>query len=246
MENEKINITMGDKEKAEVILRKVTSVNELPIKAPVKTDIVGTLNAPFEFLSKRIDQPDQINQKKCLIIVDRDTMDITLITNEDDEYKRGKVLGSLEIHPKLTAFGINGQREWEPNELGQFFKMNRAFFADKAKNMELVTTLKNFVAKIESKIEKQKADDGKFADSFSGVVSSNLPDKFKVSLPIFKGSKPEEFEVEFYSKVNGRTISLQLISPGAQEILDNVKDTVIDEQIKKIRELAPDIAIIEQ
>ncbi len=170
---------MGDKEKAEVILRKVTSVNELPIKAPVKTDIVGTLNAPLEFLSKRIDQPDQINQKKCLIIVDRDTMDITLITNEDDEYKRGKVLGSLEIHPKLTAFGINGPREWEPNELGQFFKMNRAYFTEKAKNMELVSTLKNFVAKIESKIEKQKADDGKFADSFSGVVSSNLPDKFR-------------------------------------------------------------------
>lgn len=237
---------MGDKEKAEVVLRKVTSVNELPVRAPVKIDIVGTLNAPYEFLSKRIDQTDQINQKKCLVIVDRDTMDITLVTNEDDEYKRGKVLGSLEVHPKLVAFGINGPKEWEPNELGQFFKMNRAYFTDKTKNMELVTILKNFQAKIESKIEKQKADDGKFADSFSGVVSSNLPDGFKVNLPIFKGSKPEEFEVEFYSKVNGRTIFLQLVSPGAQEVMDNVKDNAIDDQIKKIRELAPDIAIIEQ
>lgn len=246
MENEGIKIVTGDKEKVEVILRKVTNVNELPVKAPVKTKILGTLEAPLEYLSKRIDQPDQINQKKCLVLIDRDTMDITLIIHEDDEYNRGEVMGSLDIHPKLKEFGINGDKEWEPNELGQFFKMNRAYFSDKNKNMELVTRLKNFEANIQSKIEKQKADDGKFADSFSGVVSSNLPESFQVNLPIFKGSKPEEFEVEFYSKVNGRTIFLQLVSPGAQEVMDNVKDNAIDNQIKKIRELAPDIAIIEQ
>lgn len=246
MENEGIKIVTGDKEKVEVILRKVDRVNELPVKAPIKVDVVGTLDAPYEFLSKRIDQPDQINQKKCYILVDRNTMDITLVTNEDDDYKSGKVLGVLEVHPKLVAFGINGSKEWEPNELGQFFKMNRAYFSDKNKNMELVTKLKNFEAQIQSKIEKQKADDGKFADSFSGVVSSNLPESFKVNLPIFKGSKPEEFEVEFYSRVNGRTIFLQLVSPGAQEVMDNVKDNAIDVEIAKIRELAPDIAIIEQ
>lgn len=246
MENEGIKIVTGDKEKVEVILRKVDKVNELPVKPPIRVDIVGTLDAPLEFLSKRADQPDQINQKKCFVLVDRNTMHITLVTNEDDDYKTGRVLGVLEIHPKLIAFGINTDMEWEPNELGQFFKMNRAYFSDKNKNMELVTKLKNFEANIQSKIEKQKADDGKFADSFSGMVSSNLPEGFNVNLPIFKGSKPEEFEVEFYSKVNGRTIFLQLVSPGAQEVMDNVKDNAIDDQIKKIRELAPDIAIIEQ
>jgi len=246
MENEGIKIVTGDKEKVEVILRKVDKVNELPVKPPIKVDIVGTLGAPYEFLSKRIDQPDQINQKKCFVLVDRKGMDITLITNEDNEYWMGRVIGKLKVHPKIIDFGINTEKEWEPNELGQFFKMNRAYFTDKTKNMELVTILKNFQAKIESKIEKQKADDGKFADSFSGVVSSNLPDGFKVNLPIFKGSKPEEFEVEFYSKVNGRTIFLQLVSPGAQEVMDNVKDNAIDVEIAKIRELAPDIAIIEK
>ena len=33
-------------------------------------------------------------------------------------------------------------------ELGLFFKMNRAFFADKSENMALVTTLMNFTADV--------------------------------------------------------------------------------------------------
>jgi len=246
MKNEKFEIVMGDKPKVEVVLREVNTTNELDVMAPVITDIKGTIGAPYEFLSKRHDQPDQIKQKRCFILVNRAMMSILLVTNENDYYLTGKVTGTLEVHPKFKEFGINTGKSWEPNELGQFFKMNRAYFSDKAANMELVTKLKNFEANIQSKIEKAKADDGKFADSFSGTVSSNLPDSFKIKLPIFNGSKAEEFEVEFYSTVNGRSIFLHLVSPGAQETMDTIKDIAIDEQLDKIRALTPDIAIIEQ
>jgi len=38
---------------------------------------------------------------------------------------------------------------------------------------------------------------------------------------------------------------LELISPDAEAIVEEVRDKLIDEQIEKIKELAPEIPIIE-
>lgn len=53
-------------------------------------------------------------------------------------------------------------------------------------------------------------------------------------------------EVEFYASVNGRDVTLQLVSPGACQLLEDLRDRIIDEQVTRIRELAPEMAIIEQ
>jgi hypothetical protein len=50
------------------------------------------------------------------------------VTNDNDEYLKGVVTGELMQNPKFIEFGINTGKFWEPNEFGQFFKMNRAFF----------------------------------------------------------------------------------------------------------------------
>ena len=81
--------------------------------------------------------------------------------------------------------------------------------------MKLVTELKNFEATVNSKVEKQKSEKGDFKDNYSGVVMSNLPEAFTLQIPIFKGMPAETIEVEFYASVNGRDVTLQLVSPGA-------------------------------
>lgn len=247
MENEHLTINL-DKSvpKAELIIRETTVVNELEVRAPLKLLLVGVITAIVEFLTRRKSEPDQINEKKCHVLVDRQNLSMELITNEDDEYKRGSVKAKLELHPKYKEFGINAKKDWDPNELGQFFKMNRAFFEARSENMDLVTKLKNFDAKVHTVIEKKKTESGDFADNFNGVVQSNVPEKFKLKLPLFKGRPAEVIEVEFYASVTGKTVLLQLFSPGANEVVESVRDTAIDEQISKIRELCPDIAIIEQ
>ncbi len=247
MSEEKFNINLAPgMEKAEVIVRELKEENALQVKAPVKVDLTGVIGSPFEFLTKRLDQEDQINQKRCHILVNRQELTIKLITNEHDEYETGKVKGVLSQHPKFKEFGINLEKEWEPNQLGQFFKMNRYFFVDRTENMELVTVLLNFEAKVNTTIEKQKSEGGDFKDNYSGAVTSNLPGKFKLKIPLFKGREAEELEVEFYASINGRSVLLQLYSPEANQALEDIRDEVIDEQILAIRELAPDIAIIEQ
>jgi hypothetical protein len=245
MEKEKFQIVLGPSGKADVTIREVEDANELPVLAPVKIALIGVIGAPVEFLTKRLGT-DQINEKLCHVIVDREELTIILVTNEPDPYLSGSVTGKLELHPKFKQFGINSGKGWDANDLGQFCKMNRAFFLDKSENMDLVTKLKNFEAKVNTVIEKQKSETGDFKDNYSGVVTSNLPGAFKLKMPLFKGRPAEEIEIEFAASVSGRTVSLQLYSPGANHAVEELRDKVIDEQVGKIRDMAPDIAIIEK
>lgn len=57
--------------------------------------------------------------------------------------------------------------------------------------------------------------------------------------------KAEILEVETFAKVNGREVSFILLSPGANQTFEEVKNEIIDEQLYKIIEVAPNIAIIE-
>lgn len=246
MKTEKINIVFPEGSNiAELVIREGEPTKLLDPKAPITPQIKGVIGTVVEFLTHRVSEADQVPQKRCLIMINRDKISIVLITNENDPYLHGSVTGELELHPKFKEFGINSEKEWSPNQLGHFFKMNRAFFTDKERNMQLVTQLKNFEANVNTIIQKQKDDNGSFADNYSGVVSSNVPAFFTVRMPLFKGTAAEDIEVEFYVSVNGREIKLQLCSPAANQVIEEIRDRLIDSQIEQIRELAPDIAIIE-
>ena len=244
MDNEKLQINLAPgMSKAELVIREGAAPKELEPKAPVKTNLKGVIGAVVEYLKKRINA-GQFEQKDCHILVNRDTIEITLITNEADEYRR-RNHGQIELNPKFIEFGINANKVWTPTELGLFIKMNRAFFADRNENMKLVSSLMNFTADVNNKIERAVKENGNRTDNFAQMVSSNLPDSFTIQMPIFKGMPPETIEVETFAQVNGREVAFVLLSPGAQATLEDLRDKVIDEQLEQIREIAPEIAIIE-
>lgn len=245
MQNERLQINFAPgMAKAELILREGVAPKELEPKAPVKTDLKGVIGAVVEYLTKRINT-GQFEQKNCHILVNRDAVEITLVTNEADEYTRGKIVGELSYNPKFVEFGINANKVWTPTELGMFIKMNRAFFADRAENMKLVSCLMNFTADVNNKIERSLKENGNRTDNFAQVVNSNLPESFTIQMPIFKGLQSETIEVETFAQVNGREVAFILLSPGAQATLEDLRDKVIDEQLEQIKKIAPEIAIIE-
>lgn len=245
MQNEKLQINFAPgMAKAELVLREGVAPKVLDPKAPVKTKLNGVIGAVVEYLTKRINT-EQFAQKDCHILVNRENIEITLIINEADEYKRGEIVGKLGYNPKFVEFGINDGKVWTPTELGMFIKMNRAFFADRAENMKLVSCLMNFTADVNNKIDRAVKENGNRTDNFAQVVNSNLPESFTIQMPIFKGMQPETIEVETFAQVNGREVAFILLSPGAQATLEDLRDKVIDEQLKQIREIAPEIAIIE-
>lgn len=181
-------------------------------KEPERVVINGTIEAPFRWLEKRV---ELINQKSANIIVNRDKMGL-ILTIDETNYYQTEISGVLQPSKEVLEFGINTDKKWEPIKLSQFFKMHRAFFKDKSENMMLVSTLKNFKAKVNQDIERSKEENGSKTDNYSQVVDSNLPKSFKLNIPLFKGFQCEEIEVEIYADVDGREVSLSLVSAGAR------------------------------
>lgn len=225
----------------EVVLREGEAPIALDPKEPERVVISGTIDAPFRWLEKRV---ELINQKATNIIVNRDKMGLAL-TIDETSYYQTEINGFLQASKEMVEFGINTEKRWEPIKLSKFIKMHRAFFTDKSQNMMLVSTLKNFKAKVNQDIERSKEENGSKVDNYSQVVDSNLPKSFKLNIPLFKGFSCEEIEVEIYADVDGRDVSLSLVSAGANEAIEEYKNKVIDEQLGAIRQIAPDIVIIE-
>lgn len=225
----------------EVVLREGKAPVALDPKEPERVVINGTIDAPIRWLEKRV---ELINQKATNIIVNRDKMRIALTIDETGYYQT-EINGILQASKEMQEFGINVEKKWEPIKLSKFIKMHRAFFTDKSQNMMLVSTLKNFKAKVNQDIERSKEENGSKVDSYSQVVDSNLPKSFKLNIPLFKGFACEEIEVEIYADVDGRDVSLSLVSAGANEAIEEYKNKVIDVQLDAIRQIAPDIVIVE-
>lgn len=230
----------------EIILREGRApqpVEPLETKAPIKVDISGVISTPLDWLEKRI---SEIDQKKANVLVDREDMTITLTVNEDDPYKKGVVKGTLELSEVFSKFGINNsERGWEPAKLGQFLRLNRSVFPNKESCMVLVSKLKNFTAKAKAEIQKQRDPSGSMANVYRQEVESNLPKSFDVNLSIFKGTAKSMIEVEFDHYVMNGEVMLQLVSPGANEMAEEYRDGCLDDVLENIRELAPEIAILE-
>ena len=225
----------------EVVVREGKAPVAIDPKEPERIVIDGTIDAPARWLEKRV---ELIDQKSSNVVVNRDNNSLHLMVDETNYY-RTEIGGMLQTSKEMDEFGINTGKTWEPAKLSQFLKMHRAFFKDKAENMTLVSTLKNFKAKVNQDIERSKEENGSRTDNYSQVVESNLPKSFKLNVPLFKGFANEEIEVEIYADVDGRDVSLSLVSAGANEAIEEYKNRVIDEQIERIKSIAPDIVIIE-
>lgn len=244
MEDKKFNVNIPegyDGRPIEIIFREGTAADQLPNKEPQKIEISGVIGSPLRFLEKRV---DLLDQKKCNIQVDRESMKIKLTINESDYYK-GTITGTVTLSQVFSAFGINTGKKWEPNKLGNFIKMHRSYFKGKQEWMLLVDKLKSFNAKVNQSIEKKKIESGSYSDCISAEVNSNLPAFFRVSLPVFVGTEDTSIEVEFDHEIDGKDVQLTLVSPGAMEVLESYRNSCIDQVLEGIKSVAPDIVIIE-
>lgn len=243
MEKSKIENNFNISGQNELILRVVDNANELQVKPPIAIDLAGDINSVYHFLIKRV---NEINQLRCHIIFSLADKFILLVINEDDPYEKGKVTGVIMENPNIAKFGINSDKKWTPAELGQFCKMNRHLFNDLSENMKLVSDLRNFSAKVNIAMDKQKEQNGSFADNYSGVVTSNLPEVFHLKFTPILGTAEAIFEVEIYPQINGREVTLQLFSPALNSYIESLIKAVIGEQLIQIMEIAPNIVIIER
>ncbi len=243
MNNEKMIINCVDGTN-EVIIREGAAIQELDKKPPIPVGLRGTIGAVAEFIKKR---NTEFDHKKAHIIVNREDVSIMLEINETDAYENGCIIGKMQYHPKFLEFGINTGKLWTPTELAMVCKMNRSFFPSEDENRKLVSTLMHFTADVNQKVDRMIQENGNRGDSFTQVVNSNLPASFTMQIPIFKGKQAETLEVETFARIDGRDVKFTLLSPGANETLESIRDAAIDKELDAIREMVDDdIVIIEE
>jgi hypothetical protein len=215
----------------------------LPIKEPVSISLNGVIDTPARWLEKRVDTVDINNAN---VIVDREAMTIKLTINETDYYNRNTFVGTVALSEIFEKMKINVSDDaWAPSKLGQFLRLNRGVFEDPEQCMVLVSKLKNFTAKAKAEIQKMKDPSGSVAEVYKSEVESNLPKSFVVNIAIFKGTPKQRIEIEFDHYLKDNDVYLQLVSPGANEIVEQYRDKCIDDVLNQIRSIAPGIVIME-
>lgn len=222
----------------EIVIREGKALEE---KEPVTVKITGTIDAPLRWLKKRVAM-GCIHQDNSHILVDREQMTITLRCFENYHYG-AQITGRLELSPVFKKFGINFGKYMTNFEMAELFKMNRSYFENRAVAMNLVTQLQNFKAKVDKDIENMDNKRGDRRILVNQVVQSNLPEAFNLHLPVFKGQEKQTIAVEVY--VEPQNFNCCLMSPEANDLIHDLTDKCIDEVLHDIREVAPDIVIIE-
>lgn len=221
----------------EIVIREGKAVE---LKEPVKVVIAGTIDAAARWLETRF---DCLKEKSCYVIINREKLTISLQCNENNHYGT-LVKGSLELSPEIKRFGINAGDYVTNFEMAELLKMNRSYFETKATAMKLVAELQNFRAKVDKEIENSNNNRGDRRMLVNQVVQSNLPEAFNINIPIFKGTQKQTIAVEVY--VNPNDFSCTLVSPEANDLIEEMRDREMDAVLDRIKERCPYIVIIEQ
>ncbi len=236
----------------EIIVR----TGEAPENFKVRQSITvsGQIDLPFQHLSKHtyterdycelknLDSENDDVIKISYLTIDRDQMVIVFREHAGLEYE-SNYTGKLLINPDFKKFGINDYVTYTPLKLAETIKMNRSFFENKTEAMKLVSELMGFEAKVNKEVEAKADERANRRVLLAQTVSTNIPEAFKMKLPIFKGAEAIEFEVEI--GIDPIDLSCRLISPEVNDIINETKNEVIDEQKELIKGLHPDLRIFE-
>ena len=206
---------------------------------PQNLRIFGVIDTPLKWLEKRKDYYDL---KNCHVLVSRDFMDINLVIDEHS-YFADNIYGKLILSEEYKRFGINEGKYITGLELSDLIRMNRTCFESKQKAMELVTIMRNFKATVTNQIELSDDKKGNTAQFRRQTVEGNQPPSFELNVPIFKGQPKQTFTVEI--DIDPDTLQATLVSPDAQDLIAETRDELIDDVLDSIRQLCPEIPIIE-
>jgi hypothetical protein len=227
----------------------ITHKKGLDEKAPINIDVCGNIDSVTNFLNVRhaamYKDEHVINDHDSLVLTKKEDRKIVLLYNSTHPFNHGTITGQLSLHPNFEKWGINTGQGWNNDELAEFIKMNRSYFKSKSDAMKLSGELKNLKVNVDKKIEASNDNRGNVkALTAQTVIDSSILKTFMINVPVFKGQPKKEFEVEVY--VNPNNFQVTLVSPDANDIIEEVRDSIIDEQIEKIKRVAPGIPIIEQ
>jgi len=206
----------------------------LKLSHPKNNKLSGVIDSPARFINRREGEFEPL-KAHCVVNINKGK--ITLVIDEQSENGNYEIVGKCEKGKIYQDLRINSGSTFGHVELSQKLKMLRYYFTDKTLHMNLVKELKNVSAKVEREVEKNNDDRGNITDKFKQTVQSiNIPSTFEIRIPLIEGQPAEPINVEILLATDGRAIICYLESVDASERIDEILNTVIEEQVKIIEE----------
>lgn len=223
----KINIEQSSNE---LIIREGQA---LELSHPTNFNLTGTITAPRIFYQKKKDNYDW--KHGAVTVTDHA---IVLHWGEHEAYGNLSVHGILKEDNALKIFGINSGHKHTQKSLGSLLKMNRVYFESRQENMQVVSNLERFKARVSQEIESGNDFKGNKKQLFEQQVQHDLQLSFSLSVPIYAGQSPRSFKVEINFDITDGSPIFWLESADLKEIQETERKRILDAEIQGFEDLA--------
>ncbi|RFP65909.1 hypothetical protein D0N36_06815 [Hymenobacter lapidiphilus] len=198
-----------------------------PIREPRQLAYTGRLDSPRQFLQPKVELYDF---KQATVFINQTSGTLKLVLAEKSELF-DSVTGSLELAPELAQFKINTDQKYTVSELVKFLKRTRFFFSDKDSHAVLLSSLMNFSAKVQTKIEQQQSTNGSSKNNLEREVHGiEWNREFVLTTPIFKGYPAKSFRVEIGIDPTDASVKLYLESAELFELEQQYRAELLAEE----------------
>lgn len=184
----------------EIVVRQGAAAELLPPVKPEKLTIKGDFRAVGQFLAGRTagktdNDLQLVDPKHAIVYTNRAEMFIRLKCNPNNPMAT-EVTGSADRSEELKLFAINTGKKYRRDELFNLVRMNKIYFPDPQQHEDLITALKQFRANTQGSTNVGSDTRGNKNLSYQKEVTSNMPETFKLHIPIIKGEGKESFNVD--------------------------------------------------
>lgn len=232
-ENIKINVAEGVQE---LIIREGEAKK---IHEPKSIEFSGVISNPYEYLKKGFD-PEEIINSTLEYSYDKKQICLRYAIRRVNP---DMILGTMKLHEELNSFDLNSGKRIEPSKMAEFLRTKMHYFLDRAEGMKLVKELQEFKAKVDKEIEKADDKRANVRQVYVQKVTSNIPTEFSLNLPLFVGGERLPIRVEI--DIDPFELNCVLIAPNLKEMIDTEVTAVIDEQLRLISELVPELKLFQ-
>lgn len=154
------------------------------------------------------------------------------------------IRGEIKLHPDLNKFEINQGKRQTPHQLADFIRMNRHYFETKDQAIKLESTLRNFTAEVDKKLEASDDKRANIKASIVQTVKTSIPENFTIKIPVFVGTDAISVLVEV--DINSTDLSCSLMSPDLKSLIETESLAIIENELQEIRTLHSNLRIFQK
>lgn len=210
----------------------------LPLKEPKSITLDGNIHAISDYVAIRKTTAKGIqvlNAETIIIEVNKNARTIVMKQDPEAHYST-TITAKLEASKELEQFGINKDTRYDRKALHRLLKFGRLYFSDRSQYDTVVTGLVKIRAKTTAELESSNNGKGSRSsvDIADTVMNDGFVDKFTLSVPLFRGFKPTNIEVEICYEVKDGQISFWLESVGLAEATDSAIDGIFETELANV------------